>query len=289
MKSMNDIERKMVEIAINLKPCGLCGFRGSFEDEGINRTQLARLKEMATHSGQPLFMKIGGCENLTGVYDCLTVGVEEIVAPMIESSFALKKFLAMVEHEIAEDNRRGMVFGINLETALGVQQFDAMLALPNLKTLTLVNVGRVDLSDSLEICRGHINTSQRMFDICHEVFTKAKKVGLKTSMGGSIDLDALPLIQNLYYAKLLDRFETRRLVFSADAWQAGRQLIIEAIKFEFLYLASLQRFGSRIKARDGKRIAMIESRLGEEGKELVAWAKEIVAKVTQEFSVPVNG
>lgn len=280
MKSMNDIERKMVSIAQGLKKYGLCGARASFEDEGISHIQLARLKEITACAGLPLFLKIGGCEHLTGVYDGLTIGVDEIVAPMVESRFALQKFLCMVLKEIAEDNRRGMTFGFNLETITAAQNFDAMLSLPDLKPLTLVNVGRVDLAKSMELDRKDINTSSKMFGVCEEVFSKAKKAGLETSLGGGIDVDALPVIQKLVEAGLLNRFETRRLVFLAEAHKFGPQLITEALKFEFLYLSSLQRFGSRIQARDKSRIAMIEDRLGEEGRELVSWAKEIVARVT---------
>lgn len=273
---MNALELKMVEIAKGLKEYGLYGARASFEDEGITHIQLARLKDIVTAAGLPLFLKIGGCENLTGVYDGLTIGVAEIVAPMIESSFALQKFLHMVEKEIAEDNRRGMTFGINLESALGVAQFDAMLVLPELKLLSLVNVGRVDLAQSLGLSRKNINGS-KMFDVCAKVFSKAKKAGLKTSMGGGIDVDTLPLIQRLNKAGLLDRFETRRLVFSA--WRLGDSVITEAVKFELLYLYSLQRFGSRIQARDGARITMIESRLSGDDRELADWARKIVARV----------
>jgi len=280
MNSMNDIEREMVLIAKGLKECGLYGLRASFEDEGISHTQLARLKEVSASAGLPLYLKIGGCEHLTGVYDGLTIGVDEMIAPMIESKFALEKFICMVQKEVAEDNRRNMVFGFNLETIAGVKNFDAMLSLPNLQTITLVNVGRVDLARSMELSRGDINISQELFDICEEVFSKAKKAGLKTSLGGGIDIDALPIIKKLAETGLLDRFETRRLVFLADAFKHGLSIMTEALKFEFLYLSSLQRFGSRIQARDNTRIAMIETRLGKEGKELVIWAKEIVAKVT---------
>lgn len=279
MKSMNDIERKMVAIAQWLKPYGLCGARASFEDEGISNIQLARLKDVIACAGLPLFLKIGGCENLTGVYDGLTVGVEEMIAPMIESKFALQKFISMILKEIAEDNRRSMVFGANLETIDGVRQFDAMLTLPDLKVLTLVNIGRVDLIGSMGLDRSTIN-SEQVFGICAEVFTKAKKAGLKTSLGGGIDAEALPFIQRLDEAELLDRFETRRLVFGANTWTSGLSVMKEALKFELLYLSNLQRFGSRIQARDKARIAMIENRLGGEGRELVAWAKEIVTRVT---------
>ena len=282
---MNDIERKMVEIARGLKEYGLCGARASFEDEGINQIQLSRLKEIAACADLPLFLKIGGCENLTGVYDALTVGVEEMVAPMVESKFALKKFLEMVHKEIAEDNQKSMAFGFNLETITGVHQFDSMLDMlaslnPSPPKL-LVNVGRVDLARSLGLSREDINTSQQMFGICEEVFIKSREAGLKTSLGGGINVDALPIILHLNKSDLLDRFETRRLVFEASAERFGDSVIREAVKFELLYLYSLQRFGSRIQARDKTRITMIESRLDEDGRGLASWAKSIVAKVTK--------
>jgi len=132
----------------------------------------------------------------------------------------------------------------------------------NLKLLTLVNVGRVDLAGSLDLDRKSMNGSKQISEICAEVFTKAKRAGLKTSLGGGIDIDTLPVIQGLDKAGLIDRWETRRLVFVADAWRHGASVLQEAVKFELLYLYSLRRYGSRIQARDKGRIAMIESRLG---------------------------
>ena len=43
--------------------------------------------------GVPLYLKIGGAEAIRDIKDALELGVDGLVAPMIESSFGLVKFL----------------------------------------------------------------------------------------------------------------------------------------------------------------------------------------------------
>ncbi len=75
-----------------------------------------RLKEVVTKAGLGLTIKIGGCEALRDMYECRTIGVERIVAPMIESAFGLKKFLLATQLAFPEDEREDMVVAVNIET-----------------------------------------------------------------------------------------------------------------------------------------------------------------------------
>ena len=65
--------------------------------------ELMRLKDITSTLGLPIIMKIGGVESVTDVYNCLQIGVASIVAPMVETPYALRKYAHMIEHMIAPD------------------------------------------------------------------------------------------------------------------------------------------------------------------------------------------
>lgn len=279
---MNKLEYQMVEVLESLKnDFGVVGIKASLEDEGMSFTDLMRLKEIISFAGLSLSLKIGGPEALSDIYEiALKIGVKCIVAPMIESWYGLSKFLALIKNKIADDNRQDIDFTFNLETITGFQNLDAMLKLPDLKLLKALTVGRVDLTGSMKLDRSVINTSEEVFCICEEAFAKAHEAGLETCMGGGISTEALPVIQKLNEKNLLDRFETRNIIFPGFAWEHGDQAIKGAVKFELLLILSRGRYSSRIQAENKERVRMLTERLGEEGQEIYSHAQEIIAKVT---------
>ena len=60
---------------------------------------------------------------------------------------------------------------------------------------------------------------------------------------------------------LLDKFETRKVVFDVSSIKYGKDAITKAVVFELLWLKSKRRYYSTIKAEDEHRIIMIEKRL----------------------------
>lgn len=278
---MNVLEDKMVEVLTEARDkFKVFQMKASLEDEGIYPRQLSRFKDITSSVHLPIVLKIGGPEALTDVYLGLDVGVGGLVAPMVETPYALTKYLSLIKQKIAEDNRHSIDFSFNLETITAFQNFDAMLELPDLKLLTGVTVGRVDLTGSMGLSRDTINTSQEVFDICKEVFTKAKNAGLKTGLGGGIDVKALPFVRKLEEAGLLDMFETRNVCFRASAWKLGEPALEAAGIFELLHLCSLERYGSRIQAENKGRIEMLRKRWGRKGEEIFAFAQENIYRVT---------
>ncbi|MFH1582134.1 MAG: aldolase/citrate lyase family protein [Pseudomonadota bacterium] len=279
---MNALEQRMVEVLNEArKRYGVFKMKASFEDEGIYPRQLSRFKDIISSARLPLVVKIGGPEAITDVYLSLDVGAEGLVAPMVETPYALTKYLELIKNKIAYDNRPDIEFAFNLETITGFKNLDAMLELPDLNLLTGVTLGRVDLIGSMGLGRDAINTSEEVFNICEEAMAKAKKAGLKTGLGGGIDVEALPFIQKLAESGLLDMFETRNVCFKADAWRFGEPALEIAGIFELLHLYSLERYGSRIQAENTGRIEMLKKRWGRKGEETAAFAEKIISQVTR--------
>ena len=50
------------------------------------------MKRITELCGLQSFVKIGGCEAKTDLYNCVKLGVNGVIAPMIETPFALLKF-----------------------------------------------------------------------------------------------------------------------------------------------------------------------------------------------------
>jgi len=259
---MNILEREMVVVLKELKEkYGVFEIKAEFEAEGSRMEEIMRLKDVTTSVGLPIILKIGGVEAVTDVYNALAIGVKGIVAPMAETPYALSKFTNLIKNMVPEDNAEDIEFAFNLETITGYNNFDGMLALPDISVLSGVTVGRVDLTGSMNMGRGAINTSREIYDICEAVFEKSKAKGLKTGMGGGIAIEAIPFIKELNKNKVLDKYETRKVVFPASSVEFGEPAILKAVEFELLWLKSKRRYYSGVKAEDESRIAMIEKRL----------------------------
>jgi len=258
---MNILEYEMIELLKKLKnEYGVFEVKAEYENEGSRQVEMMRLKDVIDHAGLPLILKIGGVEAVTDMYEALSLGAKGIIAPMAETAFALSKFLGAIDTFIAEDNRKDIEFAVNIETITAHNNFDSMLKLKNINLLSSVTVGRVDFSGSLGADRSFVN-SDEMLKYCTTVFSKAKAKGLKTALGGAISTDSVQFIKNLVDKDLIDKYETRKLVYRKTAIKNILDGLAEGIKFELLWLKSKRRYYHRIKIEDEKRITMLEERV----------------------------
>ena len=259
---MNALEHKMISVLTELREkYGVFEIKAEFEAEGSRIEELMRLKDVTSAVSLPMILKIGGVEAVTDVYNGLALGVKGIVAPMAETKYAISKFTDLIDNFIAKDNVRDIEFAVNIETITAYQNLDDMLSVHNLSNLSSITVGRVDLAGSMGLDRSLINDSKNMNNICRDIFIKSKKNSLKTALGGGISIDTLPIIKELNDDKLLDKYETRKVVFPAESSEYGEKAILKAIEFELLWLKSKKRDYSGVKREDNKRIEMLKIRL----------------------------
>ena len=239
------------------------GIKAEFEAEGTRLEEALRLKEVITKAGLDLTIKIGGCEALKDMYDSRSIGVTRIVGPMIETPYALKKFLGCANLAFPQDERKEVDFLINVETITTVKNFDEMLKLPNIGELKGIVVGRVDMTGSMGLTRNDINTDQiRM--ICDEVLGKAKKFNkdMECVIGGGVSSETLPFFDNLA-PDVLDKFETRKVLFDArkaTLKNGGDKGILKAVGFELMWLKNKRDFYGLIHKEDEIRIDMLQQR-----------------------------
>jgi hypothetical protein len=258
---MNLIERKMVDALKDLRENHhVVGVKAEFEAEGTRLEEAMRLKEVISSAGLNLTLKIGGCEAMRDIYEARTLGVERVVAPMIESPFALKKFLAAINLAVPKEEQDEIDFCVNIETITGADNFSKMLELPEIEQLDGIVVGRVDLTGSLALGRDAINDPQ-IFNITKELLVKAKAKSLETAIGGGVSAYSLPFFRNLP-ENTLDRYETRKVIFGCPAALEPNadKGILKAVGFELLWLKNKRDYYSLIANEDNQRIIMLENR-----------------------------
>ena len=211
-------------------------------------------------AGLELTMKVGGCEALRDMYEARVIGVARVVGPMIESPYALQKYLAAVAMAFPEDERESVTFAINIETKTGMEHLDEMFELPEFDQLDGVVLGRVDMTQSLGLTREDIN-DPIIFDIAKRLFSKAKERNLECALGGGLGAESLSFMRRLP-AGLLDRFETRKVIFSCPVAlkNGAEEGILKAVGFELMWLKNKRDFYGSISREDEERINMLESR-----------------------------
>jgi hypothetical protein len=260
---MNSVEYQMLEVLKELKEkYGVFEIKAEFEAEGSRIEEMMRLKDVTSRAELPIILKIGGVEAVTDIYNAITIGVKGVIAPMAETAFAVSKFLNAIETFVADDNRDDVDFAINIETITAYDNLDQMLALQNIGLLHGITIGRVDFVGSMGGDRCIVD-SDNIYDYCHTIFSKAREKGMKTGLGGAISTGSIGFIKKLHAEGLVDKFETRKVVFKSDTILSDpEKAILKAVEFELLWLKSKRRYYHRIKSEDEHRIEMLEKRLG---------------------------
>ena len=261
---MNTLEHKMIELLLDMKKnYGVIDLKAEFEAEGSRTNELMRLKEIASNAGLSITMKIGGAEAVTDIIEAQKIGVSAIVAPMLESPYALSKYLLALEKYIPKETRKNIKFIAMIETLQGYKNLDEILSADNNRTLNMISVGRVDLSSSLRLQRNEVNID-KVYQIVEEIFSKSKKKGYGTVMGGGIAKEAIPFIKKLVSKKLLDRYETRKIIFRTEPQFSATKMeegIIKANLFELFWLQNKKKYYTNIAMEDDSRMEMLMSRI----------------------------
>lgn len=259
---MNNLERKMLETLKDLKANHhVIGIKAEFEAEGTRLEEALRLKEVVTKAGLDLIIKVGGCEAIKDMFDARTIGVKGIVGPMVETAYAMSKYVKATHFVFPEEERKEMEFFINVETKTGVDNLDEMIARPEFNQLAGVVLGRVDMTGSMGLTREDIN-SEAIFEIADSISRKMQKAGKKMVIGGGVSAQSLPFFARLPKGALT-KFETRKIIFDAQAALQDPHAdkgILKAVGFELMWLKNKRDFYGMIFKEDEQRLIMLEAR-----------------------------
>jgi hypothetical protein len=256
---MNLTERKMLDQLIKGKEqYGVVAVKAEFEAEGTRPDEFLRLLHMAHTANLKVALKIGGCEAVSDLLGSKLYGVDYIIAPMVETAYALTKFVEATVKTHGE-NQEGTEFLFNLETQTTLENLDQMMTVAKTGVHGVV-FGRVDFTLSRGMARTAIN-DRSITDAVLQVARSCAENDLELVVGGSVSPQAIEPLQEIRAVRL-DRFETRKVVFDAkilDGSQA-EAAIQNAVDFELLWLKNKRDYYGTISREDASRIEMMEKR-----------------------------
>jgi hypothetical protein len=208
-------------------------------------------------SGLGLTLKIGGCESVRDMLEARSVGVERLVAPMIESAYALRKYLQAVK-KVFSDDHENLEIMCNIETCAAMDIIGEILSIPEIDRLDGIVIERIDLCNSAEIDEDSINTG-KVSKMVQKGFSTAMNKGKSCTIGGGVSAETIDLLKTLQPRKML-RYETRKVTFNAEKAldTQSEKGILKALGFELLWLKNKLSYYKSINKADLSRISLIE-------------------------------
>ena len=257
--AVNATESKMLDaLKRGRDEYGVVAVKAEFEAEGTRPDEFHRLLELTQRANLKTALKIGGCEAISDLHSCHIYGVDYVIAPMVETPYALSKFID------AKDKTHGSYaqrteFLFNLETETTLQNLNDMVQLARGRVDGIV-FGRVDFTLSRGMARTAVN-DRSITDAVLKVAAACFENDLALVVGGSVSAEAIDALREIAAVRL-DRFETRKIVFAGEA--AGRYSIragiANAVDFELMWLQNKRDYYQRLADEDRTRIQLMESR-----------------------------
>lgn len=229
---------------------GCVAVKTEFEAEGSRKDELIMLCDALRRADVPLTMKIGGCEAVRDMSEAKLFGAEAIMAPMIETPYAMRKYV-QTARKVYGDCVEHVEWIINVETKTCHENLDEVLDAGE-GFLDAVCVGRSDYSGSLGL-DDRIN-GEEMFERVKDICVRARARGLKVTFGGKVLPEAVGFICRM--APYADCYETRKVTFSmsddVDRIVEGLRL---AMEFEGCWLQMKQRYYQSMAIEDAGRLS----------------------------------
>ena len=260
---MNKLEAHMVALLEDLKKNHhVVGIKAEFEAEGTRLEEAMRLKDVTSMASLGLTIKIGGCEAIKDMLDAISLGAKRIIAPMVETPYALQKFIRAAEWVFGDYLENVQLF-VNIETMTAYQNFAAMLEIPEIDLLQGIVIGRVDFVGSMGQDRDQINSAD-LLRYSLDIAAQAKAHDLSVVVGGGVSVESLEFFK-AFPPGHLDGFETRKVIFQCpQALGNPEQAFLKAVEFELLWLKNKRNYYTAIAREDSERIKMMESRYQKE-------------------------
>jgi len=234
-----------MEINYSLFKC----IKGEFEAEGLTRQDVAAEALFSARKGLDYLVKISGAEARSDIFYITDLGVNAIVCPMIETEFAMRKYMEMLPEGAFNH------ISVTIETITAVANIDSIIR--EGKALTELVIGRTDLTDSWG---GDNVESPRTIEMVKTVARAGRAAGLKIGMGGSISQETRMLLQSDAELRgLIDHIETRKAVMLVENF-IQESTLAHAFQLEEVLLRRRVKESERTFSAINSRIATLSKR-----------------------------
>ncbi len=200
---------------------GLVALKGGTEVEDMTFEEIAFMKALGGEY-VPLVVKIGGPEARNDMRACKAIGVDCLLAPMIESEYALVNFVQTAQSIYHHDLP---FLAINIETITAFENLDRITSCEEFAFIDQVTVGRSDLSASMH----KKNDDEEVYLVTESIVRWAEELGKITSVGGKITALNAPVIQTRIQPQ---RINTRHMVFELSKCRDIAQAVQLGLEFE---------------------------------------------------------
>lgn len=201
-------------------------------------------------------VKIGGPEARNDIRELLKIGVKGIIAPMVESPYGLKNFITALSDLASPEQYKYLFKGFNVETITTYHQIDDIFALPEIKQINKISIGRSDLAGSMDMKPD----DEPVMKVVQEVTEKAHRIGLAVSVGGGITPGNARRISEQINPESIN---TRNLGFALSRVKDPAVSIQKALEFETALLEHRARQAKADFDRLQKRIEVLKERMGQ--------------------------
>ena len=248
--------KKLIEQLSYLnKTYNVIGVKQSFEDEGVVFDDVVTMRRITELCGLPLFVKIGGCEAKTDINNCIRLGIDTVIAPMIETPFAFSKYL----NSVNSDSSIKMQFVCESITAY--DNLEEIISLDTKSQLSGIVIGRSDFTKSLGLNKSQVD-SKNVCEYVENILITSKKHNLTTTLGGNISTKSSTFIKNMFLKGYLNKIETRNIIIGLTSENIVNldETISNALDFEINWLKYKSKLYSEISNEYIHRSGLLESR-----------------------------
>ncbi len=234
-----------------------CEIKISLEDEGLTFDQAVNIACLSHLNQYPLNIKIGGAEAISDMRFAKNINCSGCVAPMIESPYALHKFISSVYKNKFDFEK----LFINIESKQAYENISKILNSSDAKHLYGIVLGRTDFIQSFNYTKDRVD-SDECLKMAIEIFTLAKSKNLKTLMGGNLNINSLDFIKTLYQKNLLDYVETRnvKVKLSSNFLDNFEENLSYMLRFEIEWLTNKYNTLTLLSVEDKKRLDNLKLR-----------------------------
>lgn len=246
---MTDLTRMLKELTSDY---GLLALKAGTEWEDMDYPEIEYLYTLGQKE-IPIIVKIAGPEARTDLRHLRAMGVNGILGPMIESEYALEKFV-MTTQQVYEGSGINPRLAINVETIQGYQMLNEIMENPYFKYVDLIVIGRLDLSLSMHVSDcDHPEVAAVVQDLARRMRCAGKHV----SIGGFVNPSSADSLKKIE----ADRLSTIHTMFDLNQVKDVTVSIWKAIEFEIAYYKSLIQMNPARKDFYQSRIMISQSKL----------------------------